>query len=371
MVGLELFAKSIGIDIYQKFADKETLSSVFIEMGSANKKGLSKMAGHAAENVYTLVKQPRNYFLVVPISQGEKLILVPNFRVYHPPLQDFGIINFLGQMSSICQLVYTLYKNEDAPNWQLTVNRFDLEGEWIHFQQNKVSDQELYNNEKNLLNAVKTLDRQTMVFELSKLTHTQIIGELFAENNFVRGEKNALISMVVKLTQAVIDGGLPAQKAFNIENLLIQKIELKAALPTFNIWINEITYFYFQTLAEYTKNQSLKLAEKCKKYIDTNLSEKLKISDISKVLYSSKQNLSLAFKQQYQISLNQYIRIAKVEAAKILLERTEYSLDQISDYLSFTDKSYFLRTFKKYTKQTPSSYRRERGFLIVENEDRK
>lgn len=38
MVGLELFAKSIGIDIYQKFADKETLSSVFIEMGSANKK---------------------------------------------------------------------------------------------------------------------------------------------------------------------------------------------------------------------------------------------------------------------------------------------------------------------------------------------
>jgi AraC-like DNA-binding protein len=46
-----------------------------------------------------------------------------------------------------------------------------------------------------------------------------------------------------------------------------------------------------------------------------------------------------------------------VEAAKNMLLYSEYSLDEIANYLAFASTSYFISTFKKSAGMTPREYR--------------
>ena len=50
----------------------------------------------------------------------------------------------------------------------------------------------------------------------------------------------------------------------------------------------------------------------------------------------------------------------KVELAKDRLRNTSISIAQIADDLSFSDSSYFVKTFKKFEGITPSVYRRHK-----------
>ena len=56
----------------------------------------------------------------------------------------------------------------------------------------------------------------------------------------------------------------------------------------------------------------------------------------------------------------QYIRFAKVERAKVLLESTDLSVREIAERLAFNTVNYFIQSFRETALCTPAQYRKKK-----------
>ncbi len=95
-----------------------------------------------------------------------------------------------------------------------------------------------------------------------------------------------------------------------------------------------------------------------KDYIDKRLNTKININEICKVEFStSPEYFSRAFKKMYGVSPSQYILQQKLDLAKMLLDKTNLLVHEISDRLAFFDASHFSRCFKQTYGISPKQYR--------------
>ena len=89
------------------------------------------------------------------------------------------------------------------------------------------------------------------------------------------------------------------------------------------------------------------------KYSDSSLS----LDTIADLLNINKRILSQQIKKIYGISFHSYLENIRIEKAKSLLTKTNKTIQTIYEEIGFTNKQTFIRSFKKITGHTPSSYR--------------
>lgn len=93
-------------------------------------------------------------------------------------------------------------------------------------------------------------------------------------------------------------------------------------------------------------------------YIYSNLSDpEMNRSSIAEYMHMSPDYLSYIFHQKFNRTLNAYITEMRIDKAKELLIRTNWSLDIIAEKTGFSGSSYFHKQFKKVTSMTPSQFR--------------
>ncbi len=92
-------------------------------------------------------------------------------------------------------------------------------------------------------------------------------------------------------------------------------------------------------------------------YVQDNLSNKIKIQDISSCLGISINHLSRIFKKNYGIPIHNYIVMVRINTSEILLQTTDRPLKDIAASVGYEDVDYFCRIFKKYKGTTPSKFR--------------
>lgn len=91
--------------------------------------------------------------------------------------------------------------------------------------------------------------------------------------------------------------------------------------------------------------------------IDTNLA--LSLKDISKELDINAAYLSREFSKYFEdLSYGEYIRKLRIEKAIELLENSNHTLTEIAYLTGFSDQSHFTRIFKKYTGETPYTFKK-------------
>ena len=82
----------------------------------------------------------------------------------------------------------------------------------------------------------------------------------------------------------------------------------------------------------------------------------IRISDISEKLYINSSYLSTLFKEEYGITLEQYLIIRKIAEAKKYLYMG-VPVNKVCELSGFNDYSNFIRTFKKFEGCSPSNLR--------------
>ena len=95
----------------------------------------------------------------------------------------------------------------------------------------------------------------------------------------------------------------------------------------------------------------------CIDYIYSHIHSRITVSELAKHLNFSESYLSKLFHKEMGLPISQYILNLKIEKAKNLLQYSEYSMIDISNYLSFSSQSHFIQVFQKYTGMTPHKYR--------------
>lgn len=95
-----------------------------------------------------------------------------------------------------------------------------------------------------------------------------------------------------------------------------------------------------------------------KEYLDRHYRDKISLSALSERFYINKFYLSRIFKEQFGISVNNYLLAVRITHAKQLLRFSDLSIEEISHECGMNDANYFSRMFKKSEQMTPGEYRR-------------
>jgi len=89
-------------------------------------------------------------------------------------------------------------------------------------------------------------------------------------------------------------------------------------------------------------------------YYATNIS----IKDISDLIYLSPYHFKRIFKEYTGQTPHSYLTNIRLEKAKGLLEKNEHSIEETARLCGFVNSSHFAVVFKRYTKMSPTEYRK-------------
>lgn len=115
-----------------------------------------------------------------------------------------------------------------------------------------------------------------------------------------------------------------------------------------------------------TAAKTRKVPEKLRpalEYIHDNLDKVPSIEQMSKLTGFSPSYFSRSFRKVMDENFVNYVNRIKIEHAVEMLKNGNKSINTIAEELGYTDASYFIKVFKRYTGTTPLSFRR-RGVRI-------
>lgn len=173
--------------------------------------------------------------------------------------------------------------------------------------------------------------------------------------------QQAKISIVVFTTlvsRAAMEGGLSPEVAYSLGDSYIQSVmdcrdsgELSA--------LSQAMYhdFIYRVHHLRTNPNYSHAIQKCCDYIELSLDRKIRTSDLAALSGYTEYYLTEKFKKETGQSVSSYIRYAKVERAKMLLESTDLSVREIAGRLAFNTPNYFIQSFRDTTGYTPAQYR--------------
>lgn len=214
------------------------------------------------------------------------------------------------------------------------------------------------NEELSFYQAVSSgdIDAVRQNCESKRFTSTDGVGIL--SRNPITNLKYHFVITTAFITRRCVDNGMEMEQAFRLSDFYILKLD---PLQT----TQEIALLHDRMVLDFTGKMRLlrknagtsKPITACIEYIYAHIKERITIEDLAAHTNLSTSYLSRLFKEEVGISISDYIREQKIEKAQNLLKFCDYSLIEITNYLSFSSQSHFIQTFKKLVGMTPKKYR--------------
>ncbi len=113
---------------------------------------------------------------------------------------------------------------------------------------------------------------------------------------------------------------------------------------------------YLPLLAERAHADSL--VERAQHWLQSNMTEELRISELAEALAISDRTLIRRFKAALDQTPLAYLQDLRLEAARALLETGDLSVEVISGEVGYNDTSSFSRLFRQRIGMSPGAYRR-------------
>ena len=175
----------------------------------------------------------------------------------------------------------------------------------------------------------------------------------------VKNYKYLFVASITLACRFCIEGGMPAETAFNLSDLYIRQVDKCGDVPAiFELRDAMMRDYTARMQAMRRQNVYSRPVHRCMDYIDRHLQQPLTVRRLAEALELSESYVSTLFKRETGVAVSEYIRRRRVDTARTLLQYTEFSCLEIAEYLCFSSDSHFSRVFRAYTGQTPAEYRR-------------
>jgi len=110
------------------------------------------------------------------------------------------------------------------------------------------------------------------------------------------------------------------------------------------------------TLLPIRLNQDLLVAE-ARAWIVAHMSDDIDAAEVAAAFSVSARTLCRRFERALGVTPARYLRDARLDAARSMLLRTRFSVEQIAHLVGYRDASFFRALFRKTTGQSPRAYR--------------
>ena len=174
----------------------------------------------------------------------------------------------------------------------------------------------------------------------------------------LRQVKSSITVFTSLVCRAAIEGGVSPEEAYSLGDAYIQRAEnARSQQELLNLPATMYDDFIHRVHRCRTNPRYSPMVQKCVDYIDLHLEQKIQAADLAAQLGYDDYYITRRFKRETGYSLTNYIKVAKIERAKVLLQSTRLTVQQIADGLGFTTRSYFIQCFKAVTGRTPTAWR--------------
>ena len=208
--------------------------------------------------------------------------------------------------------------------------------------------------ERELLRRVRLGDK-----EGAREVLNEILGKILFKNagrtELVRAR---ILELAVVLSRAAVEGNAELEMILGLNFEYLQKLGEINSIEELCVWIVKVLDRFTECVYENRNIKNVNIIRKAKEFIRANYKKKIKLEDISKVVYLSPYYLSHIFKKEVGFTLFEYLTKVRIEEAKRLLENTPWNTTRISFEVGCTDQSYFSKVFKKIEGMSPSDYRK-------------
>lgn len=158
--------------------------------------------------------------------------------------------------------------------------------------------------------------------------------------------------------RAAIDGGLSPDTAYTKSDIYLKNLSNTGTVAEImNICNNLFEDLLFQVHNHEVKSVYSMEITTCIDYIETHTDDPLSIDALADRIGYSKYYLSKKFKAEVGMSINSYIKKARIDRASYLLMSTNMDIDDISAMLHFGNRNFFTKIFKEETGSTPAKFR--------------
>lgn len=217
-----------------------------------------------------------------------------------------------------------------------------------------------YEKEMSFYKAVQKGDIE-LVKKLMLPLKNEKLGSL--SKNSLQNLKYHLVVLISMLTRFAIEGGMNPESAYTLSDIYIQQVDLLSSEEETEKIHEKIIFDYTNRMAKIHKTLGLsKKVIKAMDYIYDNIQSKIRISDIAKKIDINPNYLCELFKKETGISVNNFVKKKKIQAAEKLLIYEDFSVAELADIFGFASSSHFIETFKAETGLTPKAYKEKGQF---------
>ena len=170
------------------------------------------------------------------------------------------------------------------------------------------------------------------------------------------------------------DGIYTSGGAYSFLNLMLHLVEKycgrQAAIHIskyFEIEIDREDQNQFAIFQGQKSHEDIAIKE-AQNFIETNVQDKISVSELAKKYAISSRNFVRRFKKATQNTPSEYIQRVKIEAAKRSLESTEQNVNEIMYQVGYVDQKAFRTVFKKYVGLSPVAYKSKYNRGLVNQE---
>ncbi len=193
------------------------------------------------------------------------------------------------------------------------------------------------------------------VEEGSRIFNGNTVGHV--SDDPVRNKRYLFVAATTMATRFAIEGGLNQETAYNLSDLFIQRMDLCKTIEEINALHRVMMEEFALRTAKQRLNKYPRAVLLALDYIYLHLHETIEVNQIAAHVGLSRSYLSTLFQREVGVPISDYIREKRVEAAINMLKFSDFTLQEIGNYLAFHSQSHFVSVFKAYTGVTPGVYR--------------
>ena len=176
--------------------------------------------------------------------------------------------------------------------------------------------------------------------------------------------RHARVSTIVFCSivcRAAIEGGLSPEEAYSLGDAYIQSaLDAHTIDETSTVCMSMYDDFVRRVHRTRENPKFSEPIQRCCSYIEMNLDRNIRAQELADMVGYSVTYFTRRFREETGFGISDYVKAARIERAKILLETSEDSVQEISEKLGFTTRNYFTKCFREIAGMTPVEYRKRK-----------